>query len=325
MNGFDDNRQIYLYSHSPEAEKILESGEAAISAGGIRRPDGTMMDMAKPLSFTLDELKEMFCGDKQVIETEDKIKRLEAEMSISHEGIQELLKIGWLNNEALNQLYSLTYAGFRQTLSGIKAISSNVDNLKRYIELRDFNDIKEKTEKYVAFLGTDMQKLRLPNCQILNSPIDEHINEIGTFIKRMYDGLMNGTEDGLISCIIIKALIGPFSDVLKKYAVLFLYENGVAADWCSDWAKLIYEISTDERFREKVGYYIQLEMDLPYRDKVILERDYIRKIESVYDALMFDVDYALYHNKEEYLSMEKTIQKLVSSLEGISEDGNIYM
>ena len=44
----DKNRRIYLYSHSPEAEKAIESGEVAISTGGARRPDGTMMDMAKP-------------------------------------------------------------------------------------------------------------------------------------------------------------------------------------------------------------------------------------------------------------------------------------
>ena len=59
----DKNRRIYLYSHSPEAEKAIESGEVAISTGGASRPDGTMMDMAKPLSFTLDELKEMVSDD----------------------------------------------------------------------------------------------------------------------------------------------------------------------------------------------------------------------------------------------------------------------
>ena len=64
----DKNRRIYLYSHSPEAEKAIESGEVAISTGGARRPDGTMMDMAKPLSFTLDELKEMVSDETHLID-----------------------------------------------------------------------------------------------------------------------------------------------------------------------------------------------------------------------------------------------------------------
>ena len=53
-------------------KKPFESGEVAISTGGARRPDGTMMDMAKPLSFTLDELKEMVSDETHLIEADQK-------------------------------------------------------------------------------------------------------------------------------------------------------------------------------------------------------------------------------------------------------------
>lgn len=132
----DKNKRIYLYSHSPEAEKDIVSGEVAISTSGARRSDGTMMDMAKPLSFTLDELK-------------------------------------------------------------------------------------EKTGRFVSYLESDARKLELPSFDVTSSNVDEHINDIGSFIKRIYDGLLDGREDGFFVYVIINALIVPFTEVLKKYTILF--------------------------------------------------------------------------------------------------------
>lgn len=263
-------QRIYLYAHSPEAEVAIDSGEAAISTGGARRPDGTMLDMAKPLSFTLDELREMVNDDTQLIETDKKIKQLGEKLHLSREGMQEISKIGWLNNAAIGQVYSMTYAGFQRTLSDLEYISSNMEEFRQYVRQRDFNDLKEKTERYISYLESDARKLDLPKVDVTSSNVDEHITDIGSFIKRMYDGLLKGTEDGFFACIIIDALIIPFTEVLKKYAILFFYDNGVAAGGCNKWAKLINDISSDHRFREKIQYYIHMETDMPYRDKIIL-------------------------------------------------------
>ena len=55
-----------------------------------------------------------------------------------------------------------------------------------------------------------------------SSNVDEHINDIGSFIKRIYDGLLDGREDGFFVYVIINALIVPFTEVLKKYTICFL-------------------------------------------------------------------------------------------------------
>ena len=142
----DNNRTIYLYSHSPEAEKIVKSGDAVVSAGGPRRKDGTLLEMAKPLSFSLDDLKEMVNNDRQLIATDQKIMQLSARLGLSEQGIQELSRIGWLNNAAIGQVYSMTFSGFKQTLAGIEYISDHLTELGQYVRQRDLDDIKEKTE-----------------------------------------------------------------------------------------------------------------------------------------------------------------------------------
>ena len=158
-----------------------------------------------------------------------------------------------------------------------------------------------------------------------SSNVDEHINDIGSFIKRIYDGLLDGSEDGFFACVIINALIVPFTEVLKKYAVLFFYDNGVAAGGCNKWAKLISDISSDQRFREKIQYYIHLETDMPYRDKVVLGRKCVKRIALLPDSIEFDAEYALYHSKEEYLSKSKDVKKLISASDSIPDDGKLYL
>lgn len=321
----DKNKRIYLYSHSPEAEKAIESGEVAISTGGARRSDGTMMDMAKPLSFTLDELKEMVSDEKQFMVADKKIKQIGEKLQLSEEGMQEISRIGWLNNAAIGQAYSMTYAGFQRTLSGLEYIASNMEEFRQYVRQRDFNDLKEKTERFITYLESDMRKLELPRFDVTNSNVDEHINDIGSFIKRMYVGLLDGSEDGFFACIIINALIVPFTEVLKKYAVLFFYDNGVTAGGCNKWSKLISDISSDQRFREKIQYYIHLETDMPYKDKIVLGCRCLKKVVSLPDSIAFDAEYALYHSKEEYLSKSKDVKKIIDISDGIPDDGKLYL
>ena len=321
----DKNRRIYLYSHSPEAEKAIESGEVAISTGGARRPDGTMMDMAKPLSFTLDELKEMVSDETHLIEAEKKIKQIGEKLQLSEEGMQEISRIGWLNNAAIGEVYSMTYAGFQRTLSGLEYISSNMEEFRQYVRQRDFNELKEKTERFITYLESDARKLELPKFDVTSSNVDDHINDIGSFIKRIYDGLLDGSEDGFFACVIINALIVPFTEVLKKYAVLFFYDNGVSAGGCNKWAKLISDISSDQRFLEKIQYYIHLEIDMSYRDKVVLGRRCVKRIALLPDSIAFDAEYALYHSKEEYLSKSKDIKRLISESDSIPDDGKLYL
>lgn len=325
MEEIDKTRKIYLYSHSPEAEKAVASGEAAISSGGARRPDGTMLDMAKPLSFTLDELKDMVSDNKQLTATDQKVMQLSTKLGLSEQGMRELSRIGWLNNVAIGRMYSMTFTGFRQTLAGIEYISSHLVEIGQYVQKRDLDDIKEKTDRYRSYLEADAKKLDLPRFDVTNSNIDDHLNEIAAFIKRYFDGVLNETVDGFLASSIIEALILPFTTVAAKYAVRFFYDNGTSAGGSDKWAELIRKIASSKSFRDKLRYYVHLETELPYADKVRIARERTKSIEYLPTTLDFERDYALYHTKEEYLARESKIRNLLANPNELPEDGKIYL
>lgn len=210
-------------------------------------------------------------------------------------------------------------------MSGLEYISSNMEEFRQYVRQRDSNELKEKTERFITCLESDARKMELPRFDVTSSNIDEHINDIGSFIKRMYGGLLNGSEDGFFACSIINALIVPFTEILKKYAIIFFYDNGVSAGGCDKWAKLIVDISSDQQFREKIQYYIHLETNMPYWDKVILGQRCVKKIALLPDSIAFDAEYALYHSKEEYLSKSKDIKRRISTSNNIPDDGKLYL
>lgn len=325
MKNSDAKKRLYLYSHSPEAEKLIDSGEAIISSGGVRSKDGTMKEMAKPLSFTIEELKEMISDDKHLITTDEKVEALGTELELSQQGIKELSEIGWLNSAAIGQVYSLTSAGFERTLEGLSYISENITNLGQYIQQKDVSEIREKTDKSMSNLKSYNQKLGLSKFDVTNSNIEDHLNEIAAFIRRLYDDLHNGDINGFLYCSIIQAIIVPFSTVVRKYAIRFFYDNGVAPGSFNKWVELINLITQGQWFRDKLQYYINLETDLPYRDKVLLGRKCIKRIAPLPNMIAFDAEYALYHTEKEYLNMGKSIKELLLSSDSFEDKETRYL
>ena len=321
----DSNKRIYLYSHSPEAEKRIEAGEAIISTGGARSKDGTMIEMAKPLSFTIAELKEMVGNDDGIKATNQKIEALGAELGLSQQGVKELSRIGWLNNAAIGQVYSLTYSGFERTLEGLKYISENITELGQYLRQRDLGEIREKTDRYMSYLKSDNQKLDLPKFDVTNSNIEDHLNDIAAFIQHLYDDLKNGDINGFLYCAIIESIIVPFSTVVRKYSIRFFYDNEVAPGSFEKWIKLIKLTTQSQWFRNKIQYYINLETELPYHDKVLLGRRCVMRIAPLLKQIAFDAEYALYHTQEEYLSMNKRIKQLLLSSDTFDDEEKRYL
>lgn len=75
-----DLSNILLFEHSPEALEAVRSGDAIISAGGIRRKGKAgsgFLEQAKPAQMSVADFQDLFEGKAHALETDEQIRLLD--------------------------------------------------------------------------------------------------------------------------------------------------------------------------------------------------------------------------------------------------------
>jgi hypothetical protein len=319
------NKKIYLYSHSPEAGEAVEAGNAKLSTGGIRRNNGTILDPPTPLAFTVDELKAMLSDDSRIQSMDVQIAKVSNKLELSQQTVQQLTENAWLNHALTGQMYAMTSAGFQRTLDGIAAISAKLDKYAEYVRHRDMADLQEKMNRYIANLKSDAGKLVLPKFDVTNSQVDEHLNETAAFIEHQLNELATEHDNGYLRFQIIHELIRPVAYVTGLFFARYFFDNEVKPGNYDSLIDVINKTAGSTKFANLAQYYINLELDIPYRDKVRLGSEVRSTLKLLPRAMAFNEDYVIHHSEKEYFSRDKELLLLLEKPEELPEDGKICL
>ncbi len=319
------DKKIYLYSHSPEAEEAVEAGNAKLSIGGIRRNNGTILDPPTPLAFTVDELKAMLSDDSKIQSMDVHIAKVSKKLELSQQTVQQLTENAWLNHALTGQMYALTSTGFQRTLEGISAISAKIDKVAEYVRHRDIADLQEKVNRYIVNLKSDAGKLVLPKFDVTNSHVDEHLNEIAAFIEHQLNELVSGYDNGYLRFQIIHELIRPFAYVTSLFFARYFFDNGVEPGNYDKLIDVINKTAGSAKFANIAQYYINLELDIPYKDKIRLGREVRSNFKLLPQAMTFNKSYVLHHSEEQYFARDKELLLLLEKPEELPEDGKVCL
>lgn len=320
-----ESKKIYLYSHSPEATQAVEAGNAKLSTGGIRRDDGTILDPPKPLAFTVDELKTMLSDGERSQSMDVQITKVGNKLELSQQTIQQLTETAWINNALMWQICAVTVAGFQRTLDGIAAMSERLDKHTEYVQHRDIVDLRERMKQYIGNLKSDAGKLAVPKFDVTNSQIDANLNEITAFIEHQLTELTTGQNNGYFRFQIIYELIRPVTYVTSLFFARYYFDNGVKPGNYDYWVDVIDKTAGSAKFANIAQYYINLELDIPYRDKVHLGSEICSNLKLLPRALTFGEDYVLHHSKEQYFAQSEKLKHLLEKPGKLPENGKIYL
>lgn len=309
-----ENSNIYLFEFSQEAMELVDSGKAIISSGGIRRKGDRkgFQELAKPITLSVEDFFSFFENKEHALENDERLNNLENNVLLSQRANSELKECIWLNHILMEQAFILSYNGFKRTLESVEKVASQVYELDDYIRRRDKKDELEKVQKYINYMKGDAKKLELGQLDIINSNVEEHLGDIAAYIKRLLFEVENETEEAFENLQILFSLISPFSNVVRLYSALFYYEtNGSMPGGYSEWLELLNRISVSKFLRAKLSYYINLETQLPYKDKVIAINEVMRKTTLMKENIENEEYYLTHHTKEEYLTRKECICKKV--------------
>lgn len=309
---------ILLFEQSPEAIEAVKSGNAIVSTGGIRRrgDSGTgFLEQAKPAALSVADFQSLFEGKEHALETDEHLSHLDAQLALSIEGMKEIEKIGWLNNDVIQRTYVLTYEGFCQTLYGLESVACQLSSFEQYVRRRDIQQLVQETQTYINYLKTDAGDLRSKKYNVTNGNIAEHLDKISALIKRLISEVENSNGDSFVKIQILSTLLQPYAYVVRKYSALYFYENDgelMPGDY-EEWVKTIASVAQSNIFREKLAYYINLKTTIPYKDKIHLSMSIGSGMTKLISNVEFDRKYIENHSKEEYLSIDKQIHQKIEA------------
>lgn len=308
--------KCFCYTFSQETTKQISEGNAYLSTGGAKGSNGKMIELGKPILLDKDILRELSQSKNDDISNSLELLRVaNKNLDLSIDNMEELQKTIWLNYAVSRKTFGITIEGFRQTLMGLDNISEQLHSIKHIIVNKDTNDYLELLTRYRNYLNSDAgimagKRFDATNTYIMIVP---HLDEISAFINRINQEFQKDTINGLLACNIIIGLLGPFSYVVQKYSVLYYYENNYFPPNLDTWIETIDNISKSKRFTERLMYCIRLESELPLQDKFIAYNKVISNIAGYVEAIIFDREFALCHEKEEYLTINNHLQEKIES------------
>ena len=303
---------IFLYEFTPEAIDAVKSGTARISSGGIIKVGSAgkgFRELARPASMSVADFESLFEGKEHALQTDERLRNLDSQLALSAEGLEEIKKTEWLNYAATQRNYVLSHEGFKHTINGINSIKDQLTHLEQYVHKRDTQALFLKVHTYINYMNNDAGLLRSKRFSPTNGSIGEHLDQISALIKSLLHDLETEDGDLYVSTIMLTSLLIPFSYVVRMFSAAYFYENDgeLMPGNYNEWVNCISDVSKSKTYKYRVEYYIKLNMEIPFRDKMIISKTIGRTPSILLSNIIFERQYIIGHNKEEYLSIRDQI------------------
>lgn len=315
----------FWFTFSAEATKQLMAGTVSLSSGGLRKPDGTMFEQAKPILIDADEIEKIPNRTKdEQINNQIGIVNEKFDQVISDN--QALSKIAWMNYAVNCRIYEMTYQGFQAMIERLDTISGQFSNLQIRLNNKEFNDTLELNNKYKNNLKTiagNIRETKNFNASMAALIIEPMLNDIQAYFGRLYSELKTGVKSDQLVLGSIVFLLEPYCYVVRRYSALFFYENGIYPVMYDTWKDIINCITKDTRFRNRIQYYLRVNSELTLEDVLIARDKAMFNLREAISQMDFDRRYALSHSKEQYLTIDKQLQDKIASEDYQIVDGHL--
>ena len=318
--------KCFCYTFSKETTEQILDGNAFLAVGGAKSLNGKMLEHGRPMVLS-SNLKVIDCQEeKDTSDSKRELQRINSNLDLYSEKIDGLKNTMWLNYAATQQLCGITVEGFRQTLIRLDEITNEIRTVGSIIENKSTNEHLEFLLRYKNNMNSDSGFMMAKRFDVMGAyaMIVQHLDEISAYIARVEKGFLEGSMDGRLACCIISGLAPLFSYVTKRYSVLYYYENDSFPANFDVWVGVIKNILS-RQFSNRLLYLARLEEGLSLEEKHIACKNAMDNIASYMEAISFEKEYALCHEKEEYLSIEQQLQDKLENNEYDVLEGHLII
>lgn len=267
----------FVFEISKAAMKLVKAGKAVLSSGGVRMLDGTMYEMAKPVTSAISGLKlginPVMSGinlasslasnvqsafiqagvDKANMKLDNVLTKLDS-ISKAMQGLQAVQVLTWVNTAFSLANCGISVVGFHMTLSRLSSISDQINEFYQQYEQDRHYDKVEKYNEIMNNLKNDLGNLKSRGINetfddqyyLVNAPfIEEHINQAVAFINEMIDEFVEENPDGQTACQIIFMLAAVLSQSINEYCCQYYYVHKTQHHMYDSWIAFLDKINSE--------------------------------------------------------------------------------
>ena len=304
----------FLFTFSAEATAELIAGNVSLSSGGLRKPDGTMLELAKPVMIDPADVAKI--PNRSV--DEHLTVQIKATNSMLDQVIannQALSKIAWMNYAVNCRTYEMTYKGFQAVIQRLDSILAQFSDFQVRLDNKEFNDALELNNKYKNNLQTiaSVMETKSFNAGMAALTIEPMLNEIQAYFERLYSEMKAGVKADQLILGSIVFLLEPYCYVVRRYSALFYYENEIYPANYQTWIDIAARIVRDARFKNRMQYFLRVNSEMTLEDVLIAKAKAMFNLRGSISQMEIDRRYALCHSKEQYLSIGKQIEEKIKT------------
>lgn len=304
----------FLFTFSVDGIKKLEEGSLVLSSGGLRRPNGSLYEMASPILFDskLGNTYSKLSADEVLSQ---KVDSLTYNFNQIIENQKAFKNVAWMNYAVAFNTYEMTYQGFQITLQNLETLGVQLSEIKKDSNNRTYNDHLEHLNRYKNYLNSIAGYMESKSFSATDHYMDivPFIDEIDAYFKRLHNELKTNEELDSIILGSIVFLVGPYTYIIRKYATLYYYENEDFPPNYDTWMKTLSFIANSYLFNCRLQAFLRINLDCSLEDVLKVKKLTTGNIFQAIKGIRFDQEYALHHTKEEYLSINRQLKEKIDT------------
>ncbi|MCQ4775113.1 hypothetical protein NE634_15510 [Lacrimispora saccharolytica] len=277
MNG---ERVKLVYTITKEAFNLIQQGKAELQSGGVRKPDGSLLELAVPGKQTIENGVSKitlpdgaFSGINMVSSLANNVqsayiqkgvnqanRKLDDLLRMQTSVMNELHMIGGLQiaNLALgfvNLAVSIkNFSDIKKQLNEVKGV---LDSLSEHMQKKEIYDCVEEYEKKYSFMINCIENMTYIARSDSSDKItySNTLSEVGAFLKKIICQFNNRDIDSELGCAIIMGLVPCYVQAVKIYSAEHYYAEGKTPEPYKQCMDVLDSINSDT-FRDTMKRYL---------------------------------------------------------------------
>ncbi|MCD8397757.1 MAG: hypothetical protein LUD12_11365 [Lachnospiraceae bacterium] len=322
--------RVIAYTISSNAAKMIKSGLAEISSGGVRDiATKQLVELAKPAVKNMagDILSPLslvsgVANNVQSAMVQKGVNQVNKKVDLSLDKLDQVQRavgnlsnvnaLGWLNCTIGIVNCGISLVEFAVVLKSLNKIEKRLDSIEYKIDQETRKNVRDAFHKYSYYIISDVEKLKSDELnESILFDVSDHLCEISAFLGGKISDFEEGKIDSSLAFDILFPLGSAFAKELKAFSALYYYEKGEMSP-VYDLSFKVVQRMADQQFSSTFKNRLLIDFtDFSFEDKYLVYNSTMLTTETQIGELIHSENVIQKLDKNDYMHLEAFLHKKI--------------